>query len=145
MDSITILTQTTQAFYASVFATLHVSKTCVLLTCLPCCSRLPLKEIACITAVKARDLIAEKPRWLQCSTVFPPVSSEHREKEEKQQINLPMFDFSLCRLLLLDQHVYVKILYVCLYVCLCVCVCKSELWTQSAQSLAKCALHKYFG
>lgn len=81
MDNITTLTLITLAL----FATLHVSITCVLLTCLPCCSRLPLKEIACVAAVKARDFIAEKPRWLQRFTVFPLVSPEHRGERGKWQ------------------------------------------------------------
>lgn len=122
IDSITILTPITQAFMQACFATQHVSITCVLLTCLPCCSRLPLKEIACVTAVKARDLIAAKFRWLQLLTVFPLVSPKYQGVRVKTANKKILSDFSLYCLLLLDQHVDVKILYVYLYVCLCVCV-----------------------
>lgn len=86
-------------------------------------------------------MIAEQPRWLQRFVVFPALSPEYGgEGGKTANKHLRLFDFSLYCLLLLDQRVDVKILYVC--VCLCVCVCKCELWTQSAQSLAKCAQHK---
>lgn len=118
MDNITTFTLTPQAFYAP----LHVSVTCVLLTSLPCCSRLPLKKIACVTAVKNTDLIAESLAAYRTSLFFLLSPLNAKEKEEKQQRNRYLFDFSLCRLLLFDQRFDVNVLYMCVCVCLCVCV-----------------------
>lgn len=58
------------------------------------------------------------------------------EKEEKQQIKIYVFDFSL----FFDVGGPTCEDNVCLYVRVCAC----EFWTQSAQSLAKCALYTNF-
>lgn len=108
---------------------------CVILTCLPCSSRLPLKEIACITAEKARY----QKSLAGYNAYFFPLISPGDGGERGKTANEQLFVWLLSCLLSLDKLVD-ELITVC--VCMSACLCKCELWTQSAQSLAKCALHK---
>lgn len=112
------------------FATL-LSGNC-LLTCLHCCSRLPLMKSRCSS--KGLRSVGSKHCHQGRLTVFP---LSHLPSDKKEE----MFDFCLCSLLLKEPRSFFdERNCVCVCVCIYVCLCLRELWTQSAQSSAKVTL-----